>query len=54
MKEQPDDCTTACTNSCQTGQLDPVQALAVLLLSLSPSDRIKLAQQLRLLAHEKP
>jgi hypothetical protein len=36
-------CTPACTNDAKSEQTDPLAALAAALLSLSPTDRARLA-----------
>jgi len=41
-----DACTTACTSKGESGQADPVAALAAALLNLSPDDRARLAAML--------
>jgi hypothetical protein len=39
----PPACTPACTSEAKSDQIDPVAALAAALLSLSPTDRARLA-----------
>jgi hypothetical protein len=42
-KSSPYACTAACTNSTDSPQADPVEALASALLALSPADKARLA-----------